>query len=125
MQKSHPYLEVQQRNVVLRMSKGMHSRVYALHAEGNSTHREASSVREEPHLSCDSARASTGKSPCSPTTPSMRLGRMEMTLIRPSWDPVSTVSSSKATSASTELGCPVTCARLSSSFSAAVITKTS
>lgn len=58
------------------------------------------------HLSCERARVSTGKSPCSPTTPSMLLGRMEMILIRPSCDPVSTVSSSKATSASTELGCP-------------------
>lgn len=58
------------------------------------------------HLSCDRASASTGKSPCSPTTPSIRLGRMEITRIKPSCDPVNTVSSSNATNASTELGCP-------------------
>ena len=43
---------------------------------------------------------------CSPTRPSIALGRMPMTRMRPSAEPISTVSASNATIASTELGWP-------------------
>lgn len=43
---------------------------------------------------------------CSPTRPSIALGNMPMMRMRPSAEPVSTVSASNDTIASTELGWP-------------------